>query len=200
MQGTLKKILKAIHLSESTLSTFLGAFVVIVVGILIFNYIQQAKKVEQISEGVTTEEEKKVGEVAVETTEEGKLVPISLPVDYEVKEGDNLWKIAEANYGSGYNWVDIAQANNLAFPDYLLVEQKLNLPKVEVKLPIATEIEASESVTISSDTYKVQEGDNLWDIAVRAYGDGYKWPDIAQANNLANPDFIEVEQDLKLPR
>lgn len=53
---------------------------------------------------------------------------------------------------------------------------------------------------ISGNTYVIQEGDDLWDIAVRAYGDGYKWTEIAAANNLENPDIIHVNNTLKLPR
>ncbi len=33
-------------------------------------------------------------------------------------------------------------------------------------------------------TYVLQPGEGLWDVAVRFYGDGYKWIDIAKANNL----------------
>lgn len=53
---------------------------------------------------------------------------------------------------------------------------------------------------ITGGTYVIQPGDDLWDIAVRAYGDGYKWVDIADANNLENPDLIHPDNTLKLPR
>ena len=33
-------------------------------------------------------------------------------------------------------------------------------------------------------TYTLQEGEGLWDVAVKFYGDGYKWVNIAEANNL----------------
>ena len=53
---------------------------------------------------------------------------------------------------------------------------------------------------ITGNSYTVISGDNLWDIAVRAYGDGYRWVDIAEANNLANPDLIHRGNVFKLPR
>ena len=31
-----------------------------------------------------------------------------------VQKNQSLWMIAEQAYGSGYNWTDIAKANNLA--------------------------------------------------------------------------------------
>lgn len=37
-------------------------------------------------------------------------------------------------------------------------------------------------------------------IAVRAYGDGYRWPEIAQANDLEDPDIIHVGDSLTIPR
>ena len=53
---------------------------------------------------------------------------------------------------------------------------------------------------ISGDTYTVVKGDNLWNICVRAYGDGYKWSEVAEFNKLANASVIEVGQVIKLPR
>ena len=53
---------------------------------------------------------------------------------------------------------------------------------------------------ITGNTYKIVPGDDLWQIAVRAYGDGYKWVDIAKANNLDNPDLIHSDNILTIPR
>jgi nucleoid-associated protein YgaU len=48
-------------------------------------------------------------------------------------------------------------------------------------------------------TYTVQPGDNLSKISKRYYGDANKYPVIAQANNLADPDKIKVGQELVIP-
>lgn len=48
-------------------------------------------------------------------------------------------------------------------------------------------------------THTVAKGDNLWKIAVKYYNDGFKWGDIAKANNVTNPDQIEVGQELSIP-
>ena len=54
--------------------------------------------------------------------------------------------------------------------------------------------------TIGGGSYTVQKGDNLWDIAEAAYGDGFKWVDIAEANKLANPRIIHAGNEFVIPR
>lgn len=49
-------------------------------------------------------------------------------------------------------------------------------------------------------TVKVVEGDSLWDIAERAYGNGHEYPRIFKANpGLKDPDRIEVGMLLRVP-
>lgn len=124
---------------------------------------------------------------------------------YKVQAGDTLWSIAERTYKSGYNWVDIAQANNLtANPGAIDTGMSLKLPQVTPKMAtVNTGKQGSVSSVpnaISTNTYTVQHGDCLWTIAVRAYGDGYKWSEIANANNIRSPDLIYSGTVLKLPR
>ncbi len=190
----LKQILKNLKLSEQNISTLLGALVVVIIGILIFNYFRGMTKQGTITAPTQTTQQ---GEVQL-VEEGGKLVPEGLPTIHKVELGDNLWKIAEKYYGSGYNWVDISRENKLSNPNRLLIGQELNIPKTEVKKPTASTIKPQES--IAGSTYTVVRGDNLWKIAVRAYGDGYKWSEIAQANKLANPSLIHPGNVLTLPR
>ena len=189
--GRLKNFLKKVKLNESTISLILGVLVVIVVGTLIFNYFRGiGKNKEEGTQATPT-----TGEVKL-VQEEGKLVPEGLPINYKVQAGDNLWKIAEKYYSSGYNWVDIAKENKLTNANRLLVDQELILPKTEVKKPTA--IIADQ--TITGNQYTVVKGDSLWKIAVRAYQDGYQWVKIASENNLSNPDMIHPGNVLNIPR
>jgi len=48
-------------------------------------------------------------------------------------------------------------------------------------------------------TYTVRSGDTLSHIAKRFYGDANHYHQIAAANGIANPDRIDVGQELKLP-
>jgi nucleoid-associated protein YgaU len=49
-------------------------------------------------------------------------------------------------------------------------------------------------------SYTVVKGDSLWSIAVKAYGDGYKWVSIAKANKLDNPNVIHAGNVLVIPK
>lgn len=208
MEDRIKQFLKTIKLNESVLSLFFGIVTVILVGILVFR-IYNANKPEitqQAEETAAPSATAKVGEVAVEVKEDGSKVPVSLPETYKVESGDHLWKIAEKQYGSGYNWVDIAKENNLKAPYYLSAGQELKMPKVAVREAVKPTVaesskpEQKPADAIQGENYTVAKGDHLWGIAVRAYGDGYKWTEIAKANNIATPNYIEVGQKLELPR
>lgn len=51
----------------------------------------------------------------------------------------------------------------------------------------------------ASKTHKVEKGEDLWKIAAKEYGDGYKWTDIAKANNISDANEIEEGQELIIP-
>lgn len=121
---------------------------------------------------------------------------------YQVKENDTLWLIAEKFYGSGFNMEDIMKANNLTNPDIIKEGQILIIPSVKPKSPTQGEIDnhQTKKVEEAKNYYIVQPGDDLWQIALKNYGDGYAWPRIAQANKLSNPDIIEPGTKLIIPR
>jgi len=188
----LKALLKRFKASEQTISMILGVLVVLVVGALVINYfrnVRQPKEGQPITEETTSQEATSQQPIKLE----------DLPTVYTVKAGDNLWQIAQTIYGSGYNWVDIARENNLKNPNLVYAGQELKIPKVEPKTPkISHPTKSLEPIT--GETYTVVKGDNLWQIALRAYGDGYQWVKIARENKLANPNLIHSGNILKIPR
>ncbi len=135
---------------------------------------------------------------------------------YTVVKGDNLWMIAEKTYKTGYGWVEIAKANNMTSKTVGLIEvgQELNIPQLEKQYPttVADQQGNVAQVTDNNDNaapnittannYTVVRGDNLWNIARAAYGDGFKWTTIYEANKeiVTSPGYIEVGMNLKLPR
>jgi len=47
--------------------------------------------------------------------------------------------------------------------------------------------------------YAIKSGDNLSKISKRFYGNPNKYPEVAKANNIPNPDLIKVGQQINLP-
>jgi nucleoid-associated protein YgaU len=55
-------------------------------------------------------------------------------------------------------------------------------------------------ITVGSGTvYVVKSGDNLYNISKSFYANPNQSTKIAQANDVANPDRIQVVQQLKIP-
>ena len=178
--------LSQIKWGESYTSLFLGAVVVVVALILVFSFLKgKTDQTQQTTSTSVTAEEQVVN---------GKIVPKT----YTVKEGEDLWNIAQNLYGSGYNWVDLASENKLTNPSVIEVGAKLTVPNVKAKTPTGDEVAQVNSIKGTS--YTVVTGDYLWDISLRAYGDGFKWIEIAKANSIVDPNIIHPGNVLKLPR
>ena len=196
---------QSFRIADSYLNLIVGIVVVVAIGALVIGLIrgrggqqpEQAEPEEIVSEEVTI-----------------------LPAKHTVAAGEDLWKISDKYYKTGYNWVDIAKENNLVNPNAIGEGTELTIPNVTPKVvqeeqvaqaptavPTQPIVEPSPIPTltpqadaISGNTYTVAPGDHLWSIALRAYGDGYKWVDIARANKLVNPNIIHRGNVLTIPR
>lgn len=66
--------------------------------------------------------------------------------------------------------------------------------------PIKTNNSIKTTITTQPKTYVLQEGEGLWDVAVKFYGDGFKWTEIAKANHLEDTaDYVEPGTRLIIP-
>ncbi len=180
-----KKSLNIFSSSEELVSMFLGLAVVFVIAGLVFNFFQKHK-----------------GDVTIPGSEVNANDNNKENI-YEVKRGDHLWKIATEKYNDGYKWVLIAKENNLTNPGSIEVGQKLVIPEIE-NITLDQEkskLDNSENKITMETEYTVLKGDNLWNICVENYGDGYKWTKVWQENKavLPNASGLEIGMKLKLP-
>lgn len=208
-QSLLQRLQIELEQNQSYLNLALGILIVLVLGVLAFNYFKQGSP--NLGPAQQTQDNQGVkGQKDVD--------PKDLPGKYAVKEGDTLFKIAETYYKDGLLYPKIVEANKLASENLIEVGQVLEIPKVEVKeiqeLAAEPTPQASNGTNgkggainqtiwgqaITSDTYTVTDGDWLSKIAGRAYGDIYAYEKIAKANNIQNPDLIEPGTVLKIPR
>jgi hypothetical protein len=63
----------------------------------------------------------------------------------------------------------------------------------------AVDEKSGEGAEPSTRSYTVVSGDTLFAIAERFYGDGNRYPEIAAASGIANPDLIHPGQELTIP-
>ena len=173
--------------AEEIVSMFLGLVIVMVVFGLVINFFQKRRGSISVPGS-----ESSISEAGTDDSFDAEVGSMDT---YVVKKGDNLWKIASNRYNSGYKWVEIANENGLNSPDLLAVGQELRLPVMEAE-------KAEVEPTVEGEEYKVEKGDCLWDVAVRAYGDGYAWTKIWQANGdvLNSPNLLEIGMVLAIPR
>lgn len=211
----LSKIESEVKSNQSRLSMVLGALILLVLGILIFNYFNKTKS--------------SLGPAQQTQQENQDVTADKLPGKYTVKEGDTLFLIAETYYKDGEKFTEIAKANNLTDANNIEKDQVLEIPKLAETFETMTTPQPDASVSpdptpdvvsqtdqtdlgtgggnttmwgskIDGATYTVQADDWLSTIAARAYDDINSYQKLANANNIQNVDFIYPGQVLTIPR
>lgn len=209
---------------QSTLASGLAALLIIVLGFMVFNYFSglnktkvpsitnEATQTAQLSTNQGFPVNNSVQPVGQQPASLGATNP-TLPATYTVVRGDNLSAIAQKFYGDDSKWTIIAEANHLANPRIIHAGNVFTIPAISgpsQTTQAATNTGSSlgtstSSTTISSgSTYTVKSGDTLWDIAIQAYGSGYQWYRIDQANgpiqrNTNGKPLIMPGQTLRIP-
>jgi LysM repeat protein len=62
-------------------------------------------------------------------------VPVGSPPQRVIVAGDNLWNVAQSQYGSGAYFTDIARRNHISNPNLVQPGQQLVLPPVNPRHP-----------------------------------------------------------------
>jgi nucleoid-associated protein YgaU len=114
---------------------------------------------------------------------------------YVVKRGDTPATIANQQLGDAARWTEIAQANPGLEARSLRIGQVLRLPKGAVpppaegqaaaKRPTAAPTKGAGPSTGALAVHRVAQGDTLYKLARRYYGDASRWELIRDANAAA---------------
>ncbi|QHE51503.1 5'-nucleotidase C-terminal domain-containing protein [Pontibacillus sp. HMF3514] len=99
---------------------------------------------------------------------------------YTVKSGDTLGKIG-AKFG--VSWKKLAEYNNIEDVRKLMSGQTLSIPVPDGNA--------------GYEVYLVKQGDTIGKIAAKY---DVNWKDLANYNKLANPHFISIGQEIKIPK
>ncbi len=122
-------------------------------------------------------------------------------IDYTVKRGDSLWKIAERLLGDGTRFTEIVELNKDVLngrPDFIVSGTVLKVPH-EV-----TEVDGHRQ----AEEYVVQPGDTLSEIAEDKLGDPMRYPELFEASRdtvqpdgatLTDPDLIRPGWEITIP-
>lgn len=135
-------------------------------------------------------------------------------LEYVVKKGDSLAKIAAATLGDESRWSEIQALNAGVSPKNLAIGQKLKLPSGASRAartsnaPLVAKADGAGEHKIepkkkviepAARTYVVKKGDSLREIAAATLGDAARWKDIVAANPGLSPNKLAVGQKLRLP-
>lgn len=109
---------------------------------------------------------------------------------HRVRSGDTLWRIAKREYGDGFRWKVIFEANR-----DVVRQSDLLQPGMILKLPRSTR------QMLQPGWVFVHKGDSLYVLAERYLGDGERWPALYRANRkrIKNPRLIHPGQRLFIP-
>jgi len=145
--------------------------------------------------------------VSGETEAEGAPVATATP-EPEPEEGEAAASVAEAAPAADAEAGEMPAEASVGIADYAAGE---DAPVADTASPTSTaeetaaelpeEAPAADSPWFAGREYTVVRGDTLWDLSDRNYVNPFYWPHIWNHNeSIADPDRIEIDQALWLPR
>jgi nucleoid-associated protein YgaU len=97
-------------------------------------------------------------------------------------------------------WTTAALAISLGLAAPAFAQDDTMQAPVDKPSPAETERDAAQTTDLNGEEYVVQTGDTLSGIAERFLGSADQWQQIAQANDIQNPDMLSVGMKLEIPQ
>ena len=121
-------------------------------------------------------------------------------IDYTVKEGDTLGKIAKRYFGNEAYYEYIAKYNDIKDANTIFPGQVIKIPDTWIYQPENKVPECTYDY-VADNTYTVQKGDTLYCIVRVQYGltNQEAVDKLATYNNLSDPNRLSVGQVLLIP-
>jgi len=116
--------------------------------------------------------------------------------DMEMSSTNKSSKVPESRVGDSYISLALGIIVVVAIAAVVVAFVKGN----DYKVDTAPLEETVGEITAEEQKYVLQEGEGLWDVAIKFYGDGFQWVKIVEVNNLENPDFIPPGTELIIPK
>lgn len=110
-----------------------------------------------------------------------------------------LYSGDDAKWSSETHTDEVPAAPVEAAPEPEVAAEPVAVEVVAEPEPEPAPAPAPEPEVPAARTYTVQSGDTLWAIAEQFYGDGNRYPEIAGASGIDNPDLIQPGQLLTIP-
>lgn len=128
-------------------------------------------------------------------------------VTYTVVRGDYLWDIARRFYDDGSRYTEIWEQNRdrAMTGGERFTDPRVIRPGWQLYVPLPA---VNVSVDNGDLSYRVAQGDDLWGIAARLLGDGFRWMEIWELNRdqdmgggrrFANANLILPGWQLRMP-
>lgn len=198
----LRSRLANLNLDQSAVSLALGAIVVVVIGVLVFNYFSRLNRPA----------------TPLAPSPQTSALTSQVPSKHVVEAGETLGVIAQKYYGSPDQWTRLCDVNKDALQgncDRIPVGIELTVPQPEVAgifsfaspvpfptappemSPIPSVMPVTGTVD-NADTYTTVRGDTLCGVLIRFQGNCASLDQIARCNNISNPNLIHADNVLKL--
>lgn len=126
-------------------------------------------------------------------------------IEYTVRRGDSLWRIAERLLGDGARFTEIVDLNRSVLhgqPDFITAGTVLRVPDE------TTDADQDRGIGTAAGEYVVQAGDTLWEIAEEELGDPLAYPELFEASrknpqpngaHLTDPNLIQPGWKITIP-